>query len=335
MPDTGEFGVKIAVLDDYQDMFRSVPAFERLKGHEVMVYHDTVKDPEALASRLKDADVVVLTQQRSAFPRAVIEKLTRLRLIAQTGSHRDHFDLAACTAKGIAIAAKVGAARLHSTAELTWGLILASCRHIPEEAQQLKQGAWQTTVGNSVHGKTLGVYGLGKIGSMVARVGAAFGMKMTCWGRDTTRARAREAGYEVPPSREAFFSGADIVSLHVPLEPETRGIITARDLACMKPTALLVNTSRAALIEQGALVEALKRGRPGRAAVDVYESEPVTDGGHPLFSLPNALCTPHLGYNVRELYDVLYGEAIDHIVAFISGNPVNILNPDALKVRQQ
>jgi D-3-phosphoglycerate dehydrogenase len=323
--------VKIAVLDDYQDVFRSVPASARLEGHEVVVYHDTVKDPDALAGRVKDADVVVLTQQRSSFPRTVIEKLPRLRLIAQTGSHRDHFDVAACTERGIAIAAKAGMARLNSTAELTWGLILASVRHIPEEARQLRQGAWQTTVGNSLVGKTLGIYGLGKIGIMVARVGAAFGMKIACWGRDATRARAREAGYEVPPGREAFFADADIVSLHVPLEPETRGIITARDLACMKPTALLVNTSRAALIEQGALVAALERGRPGRAAVDVYESEPVTDGSHPLLKLPNALCTPHLGYNVRELYEVLYGDAIDHIVSFISGNPVNILNPEALK----
>jgi D-3-phosphoglycerate dehydrogenase len=326
--------VKIAVLDDYQDVFRSVPASARLEGHEVVVYHDTVKDPDALAGRVKDADVVVLTQQRSSFPRAVIEKLPRLRLIAQTGSHRDHFDVAACTERGIAIAAKAGMARLNSTAELTWGLILASVRHIPEEARQLRQGAWQTTVGNSLVGKTLGIYGLGKIGIMVARVGAAFGMKIACWGRDATRARAREAGYEVPPGREAFFADADIVSLHVPLEPETRGIITARDLACMKSTALLVNTSRAALIEQGALVAALERGRPGRAAVDVYESEPVTDGSHPLLKLPNALCTPHLGYNVRELYEVLYGDAIDHIVSFISGNPVNILNPEALKVRR-
>ena len=322
--------MKIAVLDDYQDVFRDVPAYARLDGHDVRVYHDTVKDPGRLAERVRDAEVVVLTQQRSAFPRAVIERLPRLRLIAQTGSHRDHFDIAACTERGIAITARSGNARLNSTAELTWGLILASVRHIPEEAQRLKQGAWQTTVGNMLYGKTLGIYGLGKIGAMVAQVGAAFGMKVACWGRDSTRARAREAGYEVPPSREAFFAGADVLSLHVPLEPATRGIVTARDLACMKPTALLVNTSRAALIEEGALAAALERGRPGRAAVDVYESEPVTDGGHPLFRLPNALCTPHLGYNVRELYEVLYGDAIDNIVSFISGRPVNIVNPEAL-----
>jgi len=326
--------VKIAVLDDYQDVFRTVPGFERLKRHEVVVFRDRNRDPGELARRLRDADVVVLTQQRSPFPRSVIEKLPRLRLIAQTGSHRDHFDIAACSERGIAIAARSGAARLNSTAELTWALILASYRHIPEEARQLKQGVWQATVGNSLYGKTLGIYALGKIGAMVAQVGAAFGMRITCWGREGSLARAREAGYDVPASREAFFESADILSLHIPLEPQTRGIVTAADLARMKPTALLVNTSRALLVEEGALVEALKRGRPGRAAVDVYEREPVVDGNHPLFALPNVLCTPHLGYNVRELYEVLYGYVIDNIVAFISGKPVNVLNPEALSVHK-
>ncbi|MBI3044920.1 MAG: D-2-hydroxyacid dehydrogenase family protein [Betaproteobacteria bacterium] len=327
--------MKIAVLDDYQDMFRSVPGFERLKGHEVVVFRDRNRGPGELVRRLQDADIVVLTQQRSPIPRSVVEKLPRLRLIAQTGSHRDHFDIAACSERGIAIAAKPGAARLNSTAELTWGLIIASYRHIPEEAQRLKQGAWQTTVGNSLYGKTLGIYALGKIGAMVAKVGAAFGMKVTCWGREGSLDRARVAGYEVPASREAFFGGADIVSLHIPLDEQTRGIVTAADLARMKPGALLVNTSRAQLIEEGALAEALRRGRPGRAAVDVYESEPVVDGDHPLFKLSNALCTPHLGYNVRELYEVLYGQAIENILAFISGDPVNVLNPEALSIRRQ
>lgn len=325
--------MKIAVLDDYQDVFRTVSGFERLKGHDVVVFHDTEKDPEKLAQRLKDADAVVLTQQRSSFPRPVIEKLPRLRLIAQTGSHKEHVDIAACNERGIVIAAK-RAGRLNSTAELTWGLILASLRHIPQEAHQLRQGAWQTTVGTVLHGKTLGVYALGRIGAMVAQVGAAFGMKITCWGRHGSRARAREAGYEVPASREAFFEGADVVSLHIPLDEETRGIVTAADLARMKPTALLVNTSRALLIEEGALVAALQRGRPGRAAVDVYESEPVTGGDHPLLKLPNALCTPHLGYNVRELYEELYGRVIENILAFVSGKPVNVLNPEALSVRR-
>jgi len=325
--------MKVAVLDDYQDVFRTVPGFENLREHEVVVFRDTEKDPAKLARRLQDADAVVLTQQRSLFPRAVIEKLPKLRLIAQTGSHKDHFDIAACNEKGIVIAAK-GGARLNSTAEITWGLILSSVRHIPEEAQQLKQGVWQATVGNTLYGKTLGIYALGKIGAMVAHIGVAFGMKITCWGRDGSLARARESGYEVPPSRGAFFESADVVSLHIPLDENTRGIITAADLARMKPTALLVNTSRARLIEDGALVAALERGRPGRAAVDVYENEPVVGGHHPLLKLPNALCTPHLGYNVRELYEALYSHAIENILAFASGKPANVLNPEALTVRR-
>lgn len=325
--------MKIAVLDDYQDVFRTVPAFGRLEGHEVVVFRDTEKDPERLAHRLQDADVVVLTQQRSLLPRAVIGRLSRLRLIAQTGSHQDHFDIAACTERGIAIAAK-GGGRLNSTAELAWGLILASVRHIPEEALQLKQGAWQTTVGTTLCDKTLGIYAFGKIGSMVAQIGRAFGMKLICWGREGSLARAREAGYEAAPSREAFFEQSDIISLHIPLEPATRGIVSAADLARMKTTALLVNTSRAALIEEGALVAALRRGRPGRAAVDVYESEPVTGGDHPLLRMPNALCTPHLGYNVRELYETLYGHAIDNILAFASGEPANLLNPEVFSTRR-
>ena len=325
--------MKIAVLDDYQDVFRTVPGFEKLRGHDVVVFRDTEKDPSKLARRLQDADAVVLTQQRSPFPRAVIEKLPKLRLIAQTGSHKDHFDIAACNEKGIVIAAK-GGGRLNSTAEITWGLILSSFRHIPQEAQQLKQGVWQATVGHSLYGKTLGIYALGKIGAMVAHIGVAFGMKITCWGREGSLARAREAGYEVPPSREAFFENADIVSLHIPLDENTRGIVTAADLARMKSTALLVNTSRARLIEDGALVAALERGRPGRAAIDVYESEPVVGGNHPLLKLPNALCTPHLGYNVRELYEALYSHAIDNILAFASGQPANVLNPEALTVRR-
>jgi D-3-phosphoglycerate dehydrogenase len=325
--------MKITVLDDYQDVFRTVPGFERLKEHEVVVFRDTEKDPEKLAQRLQDADAVVLTQQRSSFPRAIIEKLPKLRLIAQTGSHKDHLDIAACNEKDIVIVAK-GGGRLNSTAELTWALILASVRQIPHEAQQLKSGAWQTTVGTALFEKTLGIYALGKIGALVAQVGTAFGMKVSCWGREGSRARARAAGYGVPASREAFFEDADIVSLHLPLDKDTRGIVTAADLARMKPSALLVNTSRALLIEEDALVAALKRGRPGRAAVDVYESEPVIGGTHPLLALPNALCTPHLGYNVRELYEALYGHAIENILAFASGKPINVLNPEALSVRR-
>lgn len=321
--------MKIAVIDDYQDAFRKLAAFSRLQGHDVVVFHDTAKDPARLAARLADADAVLLTQQRSPFPRAVIEKLPRLKLIAQTGRNTNHIDVAACTEHGIAVAA-AGSGSPHATAELTWGLILASLRHIPHEVEQLKKGVWQTTVGTGLHGKTLGVYAPGRIGSCVAAVGKAFGMRVTCWGRDASKAKARELGYDVPATREEFFGNADIVSIHIPLNKETRGIVTAADLACMKPSALFVNTSRAPLVAPNALVEALKKGRPGFAAIDVYEDEPVVGGNHPLLKMANVVCTPHLGYVEQATYESYYGSAIDGIVGFAQGKPVNVLNPEAL-----
>ena len=320
--------MKIAVIDDYQDAFRTLACYARLKDHEVIVYTDTEKDPARLAARL-DADAVVLTQQRSPFPRAVIEKLpARLKLITQTGRHSTHIDVAACTERGIAVAA-AGTGNSNSTAELAWGLIISSMRHLPFEVQQLKAGKWQTTLGTGLFGKTLGVYAPGKIGSIVAQVGKAFGMKVTCWGRAASQAKARAAGYEVPASREAFFENADVISLHLPLLKETRGIVTAADLAHMKPTALIVNTSRAPLIGEGVLAEALRKGRPGYAAVDVFEDEPVV-GGHALLKMPNAVCTPHLGYVVQSTYELYYATVIDSILAYASGKPANVINPEAL-----
>ncbi len=322
--------MKIAVIDDYQDAFRQLAGFARLKGHEVVVFHDTEKDPARLAARLADADAVLLTQQRSPFPRAVIEKLPKLRLIAQTGRNTNHIDVAACTEKGIVVAA-AGSGTPHATAELAWGLILASLRHIPHEVEQLKQGVWQTTVGTGLNGKTLGVYAPGRIGSCVAKVGKAFGMTVTCWGRDASKAQAREAGYGVPATREEFFSSADVISVHIPLNKETRGIVTAADLACMKPSALFVNTSRAPLVAAGALVEALNKGRPGFAAVDVFEDEPIIGGAHPLLKMSNVVCTPHLGYVEQSTYESYYGAAIDGIIGFAEGRQVNVLNPEALE----
>ncbi|MEO7729145.1 MAG: D-2-hydroxyacid dehydrogenase family protein [Burkholderiales bacterium] len=324
--------MKIAVIDDYQDAFRQLAGFARLKDHEVVVFHDTEKDPAKLAARLADVDAVLLTQQRSPFPRAVIEKLHGLKLIAQTGRNTNHIDVAACTEHGIVVAA-AGSGTPHATAELAWGLILASLRSIPQEVEQLKKGVWQTTVGTGLNGKTLGVYAPGRIGRCVAAVGKAFGMKVTCWGRDASKATARELGYDVPASREEFFAGADVISLHIPLNKETRGIVTAADLACMKSTALFVNTSRAPLVAAGALEAALKKGRPGFAAVDVYEDEPVTGGNHPLLKMPNVICTPHLGYVEKSTYESYYGAAIDGIVGFAAGKPVNVLNPEAIGTR--
>lgn len=324
--------MKIAVLDDYQDIFRRLPRYALLKDHDITVFRDTEKDPVKLVSRIRDMDVVVLHAQRTSLPRKTIEQLPRLKLVAQAASLKDHLDVAACTDHGIAVAA-VPAGIPYPTAELTWALILASVRHLPYEVEQMRGGAWQTTVGTELRGLTLGIYSLGKIGSCVAQVGKAFGMRVICWGRESSLAKARAAGYEVPASRAEFFERADVLSLNLRYNAETHGSITAGDLACMKPSALLVNTSRAGLIAEGALVEALKRGRPGHAAVDVYEEEPVLGANHPLLKLPNALCTPHLGGTVQSGYDRQYNPMIDAILGFAAGKPVHIVNPEALQRR--
>ena len=321
--------MKIAVIDDYQNAFRTLKCYAKLKDHEVIVYTDTEKEPARLAERLKDAEAVVLTQQRSRFPRAAIERLPKLKLISQTGRATAHIDVAACTERGIVVSAG-GAGNPHATAELTWALILAALRHIPYEVRRLREGHWQSTLGIAVQHKTLGIYALGRIGSIVARVGQTFGARVLCWGREGSTARAREAGYEVAKSREAFFAGADILGLHLPLNKETQGIVTAADLALMKPSALLANTSRAGLIAQGALVNALKAGRPGMAAVDVYEDEPVLGAAHPLLKMDNVICTPHLGYVEKDTYEDYYGVVVDQIVAYAAGNPINVVNPEVI-----
>lgn len=323
--------MKIAVIDDYQDVFRKLACSARLQGHEFKVYNDTEKDPAKLAARLAGCEALIMTQQRTPLPRALVEMLpASLKLVTNTGRNVGHIDVAACTARGIIVAA-AGGGLPNATAELTWGLILSSLRNIPHEVQQLKQGVWQTSVGTGAHGRTLGIYALGKIGSVTAQVGRAFGMKVTCWGRDASKAKAKDLGYEVPASREAFFAGADVLCLHIPLNKETRGIVTAADLAQMKPSALLVNTSRAGLIEEGALVDALKKGRPGFGAIDVYEEEPVVGGNHPLLKLANVVCTPHLGYVEMGTYESYFGTVVDSILGYAAGKPVNVLNPEVLK----
>jgi len=320
--------MKIVVIDDYQNAFKTLKCFPKLSGHEVVVYTDTEKDPARLGERLKDADVVLLTQQRSAFPRAVIERLPKLKLVGQTGRAATHVDLAACTEKGIVVSAG-GSGNPNATAELTWGLILSALRSLPYEVRRLKEGHWQSTLGIGVNGKTVGVYAYGKIGSIVAGVGRAFGARVVCWGREGSTGRAKAAGLEVAKNREEFFAEADILSLHLPLNKDTRGIVTRDDLARMKPTALIVNASRSGLIASGALVDALKAGRPGFAAVDVYDEEPV-GASEPLIKMDNVTCTPHLGYVTRESYEEYYGVVVDDILAFAAGKPSHVLNPDAL-----
>lgn len=322
--------MKIAVIDDYQNAFKTLKCFAKLSGHDVVVYTDPETDSEKLATRLKDADAVVLTQQRTYFPRALIEKLPKLRMIGQTGRAATHIDLAACAEKGIVVSAG-GAGNPHATAELTWGLILSALRNLPFEVTQLKEGRWQSTLGIGVSGKTLGIYAYGKIGSIVAAAGKAFGARVLCWGREGSTGRARAAGFDVAKSREEFFTEADILSLHLPLNKDTRAIVTREDLARMKSTALIVNASRSGLIAKGALEEALKAGRPGMAAVDVYDVEPVLGANHPLLKMDNVTCTPHLGYVTRESYEEYYAVVVDDIVSFAAGKPSHVLNPEALK----
>lgn len=324
--------MKIAVIDDYPDAFRQCPGYERLKSHEVVVFRDTVKG-EQLVSRLENADVAVLTQQRSRFPRAVIERLPALKLIAQTGRNTSHLDVAACTERGIVVCT-AGADASHGVAELTWGLILGALRHIPHEVQQLKLGKWQSTMGTGLHGKTLGLYGFDLVAAIVAEVGKAFGMKVVCWDKPEAQARAREAGLGIATNRDEIFAGADVLSLHIALDKDTRGGITDVDLARMKPTSLLVNAMRAPLIAPGALVTALNMGRPRYAAVDVYEQEPVVGADHPLLALPNVICTPHLGNVEQGILNKLYNGAIDNILGFASGKPVNVFNAEALRKQE-
>ena len=320
--------MKIAVIDDYQNAFKTLKCFPKLAGHDVVVYSDTATDVASLVAKLKDADVAVFTQQRSFIPRAVIAQLPKLTLIGQTGRAAAHIDLEACTEKGIVVSAG-GSGNSSATAELTWGLILSALRSLPLEVNRLKSGQWQSTVGIGVKGKTIGIYAYGKIGSIVAAVGKAFGARVICWGREGSTGRAKAAGFEVPKSREDFFAEVDIVSLHLPLNKDTRGIVKRDDLARMKPTALIVNASRSGLIEKSALVDALKAGRPGFAAVDVYDKEPV-GADEPLIKMANVTCTPHLGYVTRESYEEYYATVVDDIVSFAAGKPSHVLNPDAV-----
>jgi len=314
--------MRIAVLDDYADAFRALPGAQRLVGHEVVAFTDSVRG-DALVERLDGFDAVVLLQQRTALPREVAERLTTVRLVSQTGRNTSHLDLDALAARGIVVSAG-GAGGPHATAELTWALILAAQRHLPDEVTALREGRWQSTVGTGLHAKTLGVLGLGRIGTLVAQVGHAFGLRVLVWGREGSLTRATAAGYAPATSREAFFRESDVLTVHLPLSADTAGAVTAADLALMKPDALFVNTSRAGIMAPGALVTSLAAGRPGRAAVDVFDDEPVLGADDPLLALPNVTATPHLGYVERDVLAALYDAAVDQLLAFAGGEPVNV-----------
>ena len=302
-----------------------------LSGHEVTVWNDHVDDVDILAARLHDTQALVLIRERTAISAALLERLPQLRLISQRSVY-PHIDVAACTRLGVIVSSSQhpGTA-CYAAAELTWALVLASARKLPEQLAALKAGHWQSGVGRTLRGQTLGIYGYGRIGAVVAGYAEAFGMKVAVWAREATRDRARAAGRAPAPSREAFFETCDVISLHLRLVPETRGIVTAADLARMKATALLVNTSRAELIEPGALVSALRAGRPGLAAVDVFEREPMTDTSHPLLTMAAAVCTPHIGYVTTDEYELQFSEIFEQILAYAAGTPSNVVNADALK----
>lgn len=321
--------MRIVIPDDYQDAVRGLACFSKLAGHDVAIHHDTVREVDALAERFQHAEALVLIRERTPVTEALLARLPCLRLISQTGKGTAHIDVAACTRRGIAVAAGTGSP--HAPAELTWALVLAAMRRVPQEAASLRAGHWQSTLGTGLRGRTLGIWGYGKIGSLVAGYGRAFGMNVLVWGREGSKSRAEADGYAFAAGKDTLFAQSGVLSLHLPLNGDTRGIVTAADLARMEPDALLVNTSRAGLIEPGALEAALRKGRPGFAAVDVYEEEPVLGAAHPLLAMDNAVCTPHLGYVEKDSYELYFGQAFDQVLAFAGGHPVRVVNPEALR----
>ncbi len=323
--------MKISILDDYFDTLRTLTCFAKLAGHDVTIWNDHVQDVDALAERLQDTEVLVLFRERTQIRAPLLERLPKLRLISQRSVY-PHIDVDACTRMGVILSSSQHPGTpSYATAEMTWGLVLAAMRQIPQQMAGLKAGKWQVGVGTTLRGKTFGIYGYGRIGGAVAGYARAFGMNVVVWARPATLETARADGYTTAVSKEAFFAECDVISLHMRLVPATRHIVKAADLARMKSSALLVNTSRAPLIEPGALVEALRRGRPGMAAVDVYEDEPLLDTGHPLLNMDNVICTPHIGYVTRDEYELQFADIFDQITAYAAGTPINVINTDVLK----
>jgi D-3-phosphoglycerate dehydrogenase len=322
----------IAIPDDYHGLVSKLDCFASLSGHDVRIFRDASPSLDRLVANLREAEVIVPIRERTRFTREVVEKLSRLRHLSQTGRSVHHLDVAACTERGIVITAGTQASP-YTVAEHTWALILAALRRIPEETVLMKRGEWRGAFSLALHGRTLGVFGLGNIGALVAATGASFGMRVLVWGREASLAAARNTGYVAAASQAELFEQSHVLSLCARLSKETRGIVTAQDLARMKPDALLVNTARAELIAPNALAEALRRGRPGMAAVDVYENEPVLRGDHPLLRLDNALCTPHSAWLEKDTYELYFGEAFANVLALARGEPANIVNPEALQRR--
>jgi len=326
--------VKVSILDDYFDTVRTLDCFRKLAGHDVTIWNDHVQDVDSLVERLRDAEVLVPIRERTQIRTPLLERLPKLKLISQRSVY-PHIDIETCTKLGIVVSSGQHAdTPSYATAELTWGLVLAAARMIPQQVASLKNGNWQFGVGQTIRGKTLGIYGYGRIGAVVAGYGKAFGMKVLVWAREPALAKARADGYETAATRSAFFEQSDVISLHMRLVDATRGIVKADDLARMKPSAILVNTSRAPLIEPNALVNALRAGRPGFAAVDVFEKEPLRDVSDPLLTMDNVIATPHIGYVSRDEYELQFTDIFDQIVAYAAGNPANVVNPDVMSRRR-
>ncbi|HTB00199.1 MAG TPA: D-2-hydroxyacid dehydrogenase family protein [Bradyrhizobium sp.] len=326
--------MKISILDDYFDTVRTLKCFGKLAGHDVKIWNDHVQDVDGLAERLGDTEALVLIRERTQIRAPLLERLPKLKLISQRSVY-PHIDIDACTKLGIVVSSDQHAdTPSYATAEFTWALVLAAARSIPQQVASLKAGQWQIGVGQTLRGKTLGIYGYGRIGAVVAGYGNAFGMQVLVWARDQALAKARADGYATAASKAEFFEQCDVLSLHMRLVPATRGIVTADDLARMKPTAILVNTSRAPLIAPNALVNALHAGRPGMAAVDVFEKEPLRDPGDPLLLMRNVVATPHIGYVTRDEYELQFTDIFDQIVAYAAGTPTNVVNPDVMGKRR-
>ena len=322
--------MRVAILDDWFDTLRTLPSFAKLDGHDVSVFTDHVQDTETLAARLAGAEALVLIRERTEIRAPLLERLPALRLISQRSVY-PHIDVGACTELGIVVSSDLHAGTPSFAAgELTWALVLASLRQIPLQQASLRAGRWQAGVGRTARGLTLGIFGYGRIGRVVAGYAAAFGMRPLVWSGPESRARAQADGLATAPDRETFFAEPDVLTLHLRLVPKTRGIVTAADLARMKPDALFVNTSRAGLVEPGALVVALRAGRPGMAALDVFETEPLLDRDDPLLSMDNVVCTPHIGYVTREEWETQFGDVFDQINAYAAGSPINVVNPEVL-----
>ncbi|MGN7988943.1 D-2-hydroxyacid dehydrogenase family protein [Pedobacter sp. 22226] len=317
--------MKIAILDDYQDAVKKLACYSLLKNHQVIIFNETEKDPNLLAEKIKDAEALVLIRERTAITDDLLSKLPNLKLISQTGKISNHLDLNACTKYKVAVAEGVGSPI--APAELTWILLMNVLRQVPNAIEGMKKGKWQTNIGESVSGKTIGIWGYGKIGKLIAGYAKAFGAKVLVWGSEQSRLNAVNDGFEAAQSKTDFFKTADVVSLHLRLNKDTTGIVKQEDLNVMKTSSVLINTSRAELIEEGGLIKALKAGRPGFAGIDVYENEPVYDTGFELLNMPNVVCTPHLGYVEKNSYELYFSKAFENIINYINGKPTNIANP--------